>query len=165
MTAAVRARLRRPWALWTAGFPRPRDTTLTDVDELAILNLPGGPVALRAAMAEDLPELVALLADDRLGAHRESFTPTDLPLYRAALEAISADPHHVLVVAVDEEGQLVGTLQLSFLPGLARRGAWRAQIEAVRVGRGSRGGNLGTAMVTWAIDEARHRGCGLVART
>jgi GNAT superfamily N-acetyltransferase len=60
----------------------------------------------------------------------------------------------------------VGTFhQLSFLPGLARRGALRAQIEAVRVAASQRGGGLGAAMMTWAIDEARRRGCSLVQLT
>ena len=60
---------------------------------------------------------------------------------------------------------MAGTFQLSFLPGLARRGALRAQIEAVRVAAGARGGGLGAAMMTWAIDESRRRGCALVQLT
>jgi GNAT superfamily N-acetyltransferase len=54
---------------------------------------------------------------------------------------------------------------LSFLPGLARRGALRAQIEAVRVREDYRGRRLGEALVTWAIDEGRRRGCALVQLT
>ncbi len=60
---------------------------------------------------------------------------------------------------------MVGTLQLSFIPGLSRRGALRAQIEAVRVRADQRRSGLGTAMVGWAVDEARRRGCGLVQLT
>jgi len=65
----------------------------------------------------------------------------------------------------ERDGQIVGTLQLSFLPGLARRGALRAQIEAVRVAQGERGSGLGAAMMGWAIEEARRRGCALVQLT
>ena len=61
--------------------------------------------------------------------------------------------------------QLVATMQLSFIPGLARRGALRAQIEAVRVHEAYRGRGLGAAMMGWAIEEARRRGCGLVQLT
>lgn len=94
------------------------------------LDVPGGTVALRRAAAEDLPEVVALLAADQLGAQRE--TPDVLGPYREAFAAIAADPAPLLVVAV-EDGRLVGTMQLTLITGLARRGAWRAQIEAVRV--------------------------------
>lgn len=56
-------------------------------------------------------------------------------------------------------------MQLSFLPGLARRGALRAQIGAVRVGKGYRGRGLGAALFGWAIQEARRRDCALVQLT
>ncbi|HKD89893.1 MAG TPA: GNAT family N-acetyltransferase, partial [Streptosporangiaceae bacterium] len=79
-------------------------------------------------------------------------------------EAIDADPAHTLVVA-EQAGEIVGTMQLSFLPGLARRGALRAQIEAVRVAESNQGSGLGSAMIGWAIDEARRRGCALVQLT
>ncbi len=65
----------------------------------------------------------------------------------------------------EQDGQIVGTMQLSFLPGLARRGALRAQIEAVRVAQSQRGSGLGAAMMGWAIEEARRRGCALVQLT
>jgi GNAT superfamily N-acetyltransferase len=84
--------------------------------------------------------------------------------YRRALEAIDGDPAHVLVVAA-EGGMPVGTLQLSFIPGLARQGALRAQIEAVRVRADHRSSGLGTAMFDWAVAEARRRGCALVQLT
>src|SRR4051794_21955076 len=88
---------------------------------LALLDVPGGAVTLRLAAADDLPELVALLAADQLGVHRETVerSPAALQPYRAAFGAISADPAHLLVVAVDDL-RLIGTMQLSFIPGLAR---------------------------------------------
>jgi GNAT superfamily N-acetyltransferase len=94
------------------------------------------------------------------GIHDDS----DLRAYRQAFATIDRDPAHVLVVA-ETEGRVVATMQLSFLPGLARRGALRAQIEAVRVHQDYRGGGLGQAMFTWAIGEARRRGCALVQLT
>jgi GNAT superfamily N-acetyltransferase len=129
----------------------------------ATLPLAGGPVELRRATAADLPALVALLADDPLGAARE-VAGGDLAPYRRAFDLVDGDPAHLLLAAVDGDA-VVGTLQLTFLPGLARRGALRAQIEAVRVSSGQRSLGLGAAMLGWAADEARRRGCGLVQLT
>ena len=132
--------------------------------ELATLDLPGRVVRLRTADPQDLPALVRLLADDQLGARREHLDATTLPAYRAALDEITADPAHLLVVAAVDQ-RIVGTLQFSVLPGLARRGERRAQIEAVRVDAEFRGARIGAAMVEWAVAEAGRRGCGLVQLT
>lgn len=119
---------------------------------------------LRRAVEQDLPALVELLADDPLGRARETIAEEDLQPYRDAFRAIAADPGQLLVVAA-AGSDVVGTLQLSFIPGLSRRGALRAQIEAVRVHRDHRDQGLGAAMIDWAIDEARRRGCALVQLT
>ncbi len=112
-----------------------------------------------------MPFIVGLLADDVLGAARDgSGDAGELAPYRRAFEAINADPAHLLLVA-EADGDILATMQLSFLPGLSRRGALRAQIEAVRVHAEHRGSGLGREMVTWAIDEARRRGCALVQLT
>jgi GNAT superfamily N-acetyltransferase len=135
------------------------------MDTLAEIDLGPARVTLRAARQSDIPALVRLLAADQLGATRDGVRDaTDLTAYTAAFEAIDADPAHILVVA-ELAGEVVGTMQLSFLPGLARRGALRTQIEAVRVADGSRGSGLGAGMISWAIDEARRRGCALVQLT
>ncbi|TYP90382.1 GNAT family N-acetyltransferase [Blastococcus xanthinilyticus] len=124
--------------------------------------LPGHRAALRPATAADLPALVELLVDDPLGRHRES--TADLAPYRSAFERIDADPAHLLVVAADGP-DVVGTLQLSFLPGLARGGALRGQVEAVRVRADRRGQGLGGAMLRWVIEECRRQGATLVQLT
>ncbi|WP_405403311.1 GNAT family N-acetyltransferase [Paracoccus sp. Ld10] len=118
--------------------------------------------AFRRATAGDLPAILALLADDQLGAAREN--PADVARYRGAFDLIDADPAQLLAVAQDGE-QVVGTLQLTFIPGLARGGSLRGQIEAVRVARSHRGVGLGRAMMDWAIVECRARGCALVQLT
>jgi ribosomal protein S18 acetylase RimI-like enzyme len=135
-----------------------RDVTLAPVT----LQTSRMSATLRPATRDDVPAIVTLLAQDQLGAARDS--ADDLSPYLAAFEAIDRDPSHLLLVA-ESAGLLVGTMQLSFLPGLARRGAWRAQIEAVRVEGGHRDSGLGRAMVTWAIEEAGRRGCTLVQLT
>lgn len=76
----------------------------------------------------------------------------------AAFAAIDVDPNQLLVVAADGD-EIVGTLQLSFMPGLARTGAWRGQIEAVRIASARRGGGIGKEMIEWAIAKCRDRGC------
>ena len=118
----------------------------------------------RRATPPDLPAIVRLLAEDELGQRREE---ARLPLdhvYEQAFRAIDADPNQLLAVAV-EGGEVVGTLQLSFIPGLARKGAWRGQIEAVRIASSRRGSGLGGRMFEWAIGECRARGCRLVQLT
>lgn len=117
---------------------------------------------IRPATAADLPAIVAMLADDPLGARRES--PDDLTPYRTAFERLDQDPNQRLVVAV-HDGRTVGTLQLTIIPGLSRRGATRAIIEGVRIHADHRGSGLGTLLIEWAIDAARHEGCHLVQLT
>lgn len=123
----------------------------------------GTEIGLRRATADDLPALVGMLADDPLGAERET-GDDDLTPYRRAFELVDGDPAHVLLVAVEGDDP-VGTLQLSVLPGLARRGASRGQIEAVRVAGRARGRGLGGVLIGWAVEECRRRGCALVQLT
>ncbi|MEU5163148.1 GNAT family N-acetyltransferase [Streptomyces sp. NPDC020875] len=117
---------------------------------------------IRPASAGDLGAIVAMLADDPLGATRES--PGDLTPYRAAFERLAADPNQFLVVA-ERDGTVVGTLQLTVVPGLSRRGATRSIIEGVRVHGAERGSGLGTLLIEWAVEESRRQGCGLVQLT
>jgi GNAT superfamily N-acetyltransferase len=135
------------------------------MDVLRMVDLGSSSVVLRRAKADDVPAIVDLLAADQLGATRDGVrTAGDLTAYQRAFCIIDQDPAHILAVAESEQ-DIVATMQLSFIPGLARRGALRAQIEAVRVHDAYRGQGLGAAMFAWAIDEARQRGCALVQLT
>lgn len=118
------------------------------------------PVFRRATTA-DIEAIVALLADDRLGAAREK--PGD-PAYAAAFATVEADPNQLLVV-VERDGRVVGCLQLTFIPGLSHCGAWRGQIESVRIAAGERGSGLGRRVFGWAIGQCRARGCAMVQLT
>ena len=132
---------------------------------LTELTVQGQTVVLREAVAEDVFAIVELLAADQLGATRDGITSEeDLRLYLRAFSDLDTDPAHLLLVGTDG-GEVIATMQLSFLPGLARRGALRAQIEAVRVRKDCRSQGLGAAMFLWAIGEARRRGCALVQLT
>jgi ribosomal protein S18 acetylase RimI-like enzyme len=121
-------------------------------------------ILFRRAQDEDLPSIIALLADDELGQSRED---SSLPVNRRYLDAFDAmqrDPNQLLAVMV-ADGEVVGCLQISFIPGLSRMGTWRGQIESVRVASSRRGEGLGRRLLEWAINECRNRGCGLVQLT
>ncbi|MFJ1748932.1 GNAT family N-acetyltransferase [Streptomyces sp. NPDC088116] len=117
---------------------------------------------IRPAASDDIPAIVAMLADDPLGAQRES--PDDLTPYTAAFERLAHDPNQHVMVGV-REGRVVGTLQLTVIPGLSRRGATRSIVEAVRIHADERGSGLGTALIEWAVDESRRQGCQLIQLT
>jgi GNAT superfamily N-acetyltransferase len=118
-------------------------------------------ITFRKARRSDVPAIVAMLADDQLGATRES--PGD-PAYLTAFDALDGDPRQLLAVA-EIGGTVAGTLQLTFIPGLSHKGATRALIEAVRVRADHRGSGLGRKFVEWAIDRAREHGCAMVQLT
>ncbi|MCH1883150.1 GNAT family N-acetyltransferase [Agrococcus sp. ARC_14] len=138
---------------------------------IATLELPCAlPVAgyrLRRATADDLASLIALLADDPIAAARgDTDDATAVDDYRAALAEAVAEPSNEIVVAVDGHDAVVATLQLTRIPGLARRGTTRLLIEAVRVGAAHRSAGLGRAMMRWAMGAAaRATGCSLVQLT
>ena len=121
-------------------------------------------ITMRRANADDLAAIIALLADDPLGARREDASRPPSSAYTEAFRAIDADPNQLLAV-ITEDGRVVGTLQLSFIPGLSRKGAWRGQIEAVRIAADRRDAGLGRRAFDWAIDQCRARGCRLVQLT
>ena len=116
----------------------------------------------RAATAGDVARVVALLADDPLGAGREA--AAEDPRYRDAFKRIEADPNNDVIVA-ERDGAVVGCLQLTLIPSLTRSGVTRAQIEGVRVAESERGRGLGKLMVEYAERQARARGAGIMQFT
>ena len=114
-----------------------------------------GEVTLRNATEADLDALMALLSDDPISAARgDVAAPEDRPQYADALRSIVDDPANALLVAEDADGRLVGTLQLTRIPGMARRGATRLLVEAVRVSSALRSGGIGSALMRWVTDVA-----------
>jgi ADP-ribose pyrophosphatase YjhB (NUDIX family)/predicted N-acetyltransferase YhbS len=172
MMERSRVRLERALAFrgraWFEGAPTPTEGYAAvpgDDGHLALLGsseAPGRQVVLRRATAADVGAVVALIADDQLGASRED--PGELTAYLGAFAVIDADPAQALVV-LDDGGAVVGTMQVSFIPGLSRGGAMRGQIEAVRVAASHRGQRLGEQMIRWAVEESGRRGCALVQLT
>ena len=121
-------------------------------------------VQFRLATREDIPAIVQMLAEDELGAQRERFEIPLPQMYYEAFEAIERDPNQELVVA-ELDGEVIGTLQLMFLPSLSYQGGTRAQVESVRVVQRLRGQGIGAGMMQWAIERARQRGCHLMQLT
>ncbi|MEY9910738.1 GNAT superfamily N-acetyltransferase [Catenulispora sp. MAP12-49] len=117
---------------------------------------------LRDATTADLPAIVAMLADDKLGSTRED--PQDMTPYLPAFAELEADPNQRLIVA-ERGGVAVGTFQLTFIPGVAQQGLKRALIESVRVASSERGSGLGTQMMQWAIEQSQKAGCKQVQLT
>lgn len=118
----------------------------------------------RLAQEADLPDLVAMLADDDLGVHRED---ASVPLnsdYIKAFNSIGSDPNNELIV-VTSDHDLIGMLQLTFIPYLTYTGSWRCLIEGVRIHSKFRGQGVGKQVFRWAIGRARERDCQLVQLT
>lgn len=110
----------------------------------------------------DVPALVALLSDDEIGRTREG---AEMARYEEAYDAIARDSAHYLAVVRAEDDRIIGTMQLTIIPGLSRGGTARLQIEGVRVAATERSHGVGTAMLEWAHDHGRHRGATLVQVT
>jgi ribosomal protein S18 acetylase RimI-like enzyme len=115
-------------------------------------------VTIRNAARDDVPAMVAMLADDALGGPREQIADPLPQAYYAGFDAVQATPNILLMVA-QRDGAVVGCFQLCFLPGLSSQGAARALIEDVRVATQCRGQGVGEIMLRWALDEAKARGC------
>jgi ribosomal protein S18 acetylase RimI-like enzyme len=120
------------------------------------------PITIRRARRDDVGVIVAMLADDPLGSGRERIEDPLPPSYFRAFEALEHASHIQLAVAENDDGAVVGCLQLCILPGLSSQGASRGLIEDVRVAAHCRSRGIGEHMVRWAVAEARIRGCRLV---
>ncbi len=122
---------------------------------------PADRVTLRPAVRADLERVVALIADDAVAAAR---TGAFGPAHEAGFAAIEASPNDELWVA-DLDGEVVGTMQLTFVPGISRAGATRLLVEAVRVDARLRGQGLGRRLMDHAHARGRERGCALAQLT
>ncbi|GGI44130.1 GNAT superfamily N-acetyltransferase [Agromyces flavus] len=129
------------------------------------IQVSGETYLFRRARSEDVRDLIALLAADSLRASEFGSGDADQAAYMSAFEVIDADAAQLLVAVEGPDARIVGTMQLTFIPGLSRGGATRMQVEAVRVADDHRGNGLGSAMIRWAVDLARERGARLVQLT
>lgn len=126
------------------------------------LHVDGDVFRVRRARRTDLPALVALLGDDAIGATREG---GELERYERAFDAVARDTSHYLAAVLDSDDRVVGTMQLTILPGLSRGGSTRMQVEGVRIASAHRGRGLGTAMLGWAHTHGAARGASIAQLT
>ncbi|MEU1970952.1 GNAT family N-acetyltransferase [Microbacterium sp. NPDC019599] len=128
---------------------------LDDLDLPTSISAPGTSVVIRRATPDDLQAIMQLLSDDPISAGRGDIAnDDDRPAYAAALDRIIHDPGNELLVAVNRDDAVVGTLQLTVIPGMARRGSTRLLIEAVRVASTQRSSGIGSALMRWVIEQA-----------
>ena len=120
---------------------------------------------IRKALRTDVPAIIAMLANDKLGKTRERYEEPLPSFYYAAFDLIQKDPNQELMVLEDQNAQIMGTLQLSFLQYLTYQGGIRAQIEQVRVHEKYRGQGLGQFLFEWAIQRAKEKGAHLLQLT
>ena len=114
-------------------------------------------MTFRKATENDISALVEMIADDALGKKRENFQNPLPHQYLSAFEQINNDAHQELIVVENENSEIIGTLQLSFIQYLTYQGGIRAQIEAVRIRKDKRGIGIGKKMFAWAINRAKER--------
>ena len=128
---------------------------LRDLDLPATLTTRSGSYLIRNAVSADLEALILLLSDDPVSAGcGDVASDDDRPLYGAALDRIVEDPANSLLVVVDLAGGVIATMQLTVIPGMARRGATRLLVEAVRVGSAQRSNGIGGSMMRWVTGTA-----------
>lgn len=118
----------------------------------------------RRAKIEDLSEIVRMLTDDFLGSTRERYENPLPESYIKAFEEIEADINNELIVA-EKEGEIVGTLQITFTPSISFQGGKRATVESVRVDEKYRGQGYGKELMHWAINRAREENCAAIQLT
>ena len=118
----------------------------------------------RAATPADLRFIIELIVEDSVITTGDDPADAMHADYLDALAAIDADPNQEMLV-VERDGEPVGCFQLSYLPGLMRRGMWRGQIEVVHVAEKSRSLGIGSEMMRWAVERCRERGCAMVQLT
>jgi GNAT superfamily N-acetyltransferase len=119
----------------------------------------------RKAIKQDTPHIVQLLANDKLGQLRENYKDPLPHKYYDAFDKINDDPNQELIVVENEAGEIIGTLQLTFIQYLTYQGGIRAQIEAVRIREDLRGEGIGQKMFGWAIQRAKERNAHLLQLT
>lgn len=119
----------------------------------------------RKATKNDVSTIMAMIADDELGKKRENYQVPFPKEYLNAFDKINADQNQELIVVENENDEIIGTLQLSFIQYLTYRGGIRAQIEAVRIRTDKRGLGIGKAMFEWAINRAKERKAHLLQLT
>jgi GNAT superfamily N-acetyltransferase len=126
--------------------------------------MPMSRLSFRDATPADLPFIVGLYVEDSMVQTDDDPVRANDQPYLDALAAIAADPNQRLMVA-ELAGEAVGTIQVTFVPGIGRRGMWRGLIEGVHISATHRSKGLGAEMIDWALEQCRAHGCGMAQLT
>ena len=119
----------------------------------------------KTAKKNDIPSIVRMLANDELGSKREDYKNPLPKKYYEAFQNIMQDKNQELVILKNDNNDIIGTLQLTFIPYLTYQGGLRAQIEAVRIHKNYRGQGFGKKIFQWAINRSRDKGAHMVQLT
>jgi len=103
-------------------------------------------IVFRKANRKDVPHIVRLLTEDKLGSSREKYNESIPNSYYIAFDIINDDSNNFLIIA-ELNGKVVGTMQLTVTTFMTYQGGKRAQIEGVRVDSNVRGQGIGKAMI------------------
>lgn len=122
-------------------------------------------MTIRPATKKDIPAIVQMIANDKLGRVRENYQEPLPQQYYDAFENIVADPNQELIVIEGGSGQIIGTMQLTLIQYLTYKGGIRAQIEAVRIHEDHRGKGIGQQLFEWAIQRAKTKGAHVLQLT
>ena len=119
---------------------------------------------IRTAVFSDVKKIVNMLSDDKLGQTREDNSTPLNSGYIKAYEAIDKDLNNEVIV-MENEGRILGMLQLTIIPYLTHMGSWRCLVEGVRVHKEFRGQGLGVELLKWSINRAKERDCKMIQLT
>lgn len=118
----------------------------------------------RKATRKDLPAIVEMLANDKLGMQREAFSNPLPASYVKAFEEIEKDPNQELIVG-ELNGEVISTLQMTYIPGLTYQGSIRVLVEAVRVRDELTGKGIGKQMMEYVVQRAKERDAYIIQLT
>lgn len=119
----------------------------------------------RKATINDVSEIIAMMAEDELGQKRENFKIPLPNYYLEAFKKINADKNQELIVVENNNLEVIGTLQITYIQYLSYCGGMRAQIENVFIRSDQRGLGIGKSVFEWAINRAKEKKVHLVQLT
>jgi GNAT superfamily N-acetyltransferase len=120
---------------------------------------------IRKALKTDVPHIIKMWAEDEFSSAKELFQEPLPSEYYRAFDIIDNDNTHELVVLESEEGKIIGSIQLTFIQHLIKKGGVVAHIEAVMVHQDYRGKGIGQKLMQWAIERAKERKAVLIQFT
>ena len=119
---------------------------------------------IEKAKLKNLKDLIYLLFDDDLGKQRENLSDKSINKYKKSFTKILNDSNNEIFIMILND-QIIGMMQLTFIPGLSMQGITRCQIESVRIKKEYRGKGYGSKLINKGIEIAKINNCGLIQLT